>query len=210
MKIDSPAFFIDIGICTGCKTCMVACKDKNSLGDGIRWRRVYEFTGGQWTPRDDGLYTPDLFTYYLSIACNHCENPACVAACPTRAMAKNADGIVYVDASRCVGCRYCEWACPYSAPQFDPDRGVMAKCDFCRTKEHEAASPACAAACPTRALTFGDYDRLKKEQGSSAGIPPLPDPALTSPCLVIRPPRKKGEDREARGMILNPEEVRDA
>lgn len=226
MKTTSPAFFIDLEICTGCKTCMVACKDKNDLAPGIRWRRVYEFTGGQWISHADGTYTQDVITYYLSIGCNHCDDPACVKACPTKAMIKDASGVVYIDDSRCVGCRYCEWACPYSAPQFNIDRGVMSKCNFCRTEVmegdgNETTPPACVAACPTRALRFGNYDTLQKELDGSSEIAPLPDATLTSPHLLIHPAEKqvvalnrvnmsKKNGKQANGMISNPEEVKNA
>lgn len=208
MTINSPAFFMDTQICTGCKTCMVACRDKHDLALGIRWRRVYEFGGGTFVPHKDGTYTQDVFTCYLSIGCNHCHDPICVESCPTKAMNKTKSGIVCIDESRCVGCRYCEWACPYSAPQFDPSRGVMTKCDFCRDDILEGRSPACVAACPTRALSFGNHDELMEGQGTRADMIPLPDPGITNPCLLIRHPRKDGNFSHCNGMISNPEEVK--
>ena len=100
-----PAFHIDTSRCTGCKTCMVACMDKHDLPEGVLWRRVTEYVGGEWTARPDGTYTQNIFGYYLSIGCNHCQNPICVRSCPTTAMHKGKDGIVSVDHAKCVGCR---------------------------------------------------------------------------------------------------------
>ena len=77
-----PAFLFDSRLCTGCKACMIACKDKNDLDPGVRWRRVTECTGGEWTRTAEG-YRQNVFSYYLSVSCNHCEDPICVQSCPT-------------------------------------------------------------------------------------------------------------------------------
>ncbi|MBW1889568.1 MAG: 4Fe-4S binding protein, partial [Deltaproteobacteria bacterium] len=127
-----PAFYLDTQICTGCKTCIIACKDKHDLPAGVRWRRVVEFTGGDWDCLPDGTFNQNVFAYYISVSCNHCQDPVCVKACPSKAMHQDDHGIVTVDPEKCVGCRYCEWVCPYSAPQFDKKLGRMTKCDFCR------------------------------------------------------------------------------
>jgi len=130
--LERPAFSINLQNCTGCKTCIIACKDKNNLGQAVRWRRVVEVSGGDWQQHDDGTYTQQVFAYYVSLSCNHCEAPICVRTCPTTAMHKDKQGIVTVDPSKCIGCRYCEWACPYSAPQFDSQANKMTKCDLCQ------------------------------------------------------------------------------
>lgn len=207
--IKSPAFLIDVQLCTGCKTCMVACKDKHDLASGIRWRRVYEFSGGDWVSRSDRTFTQDVFAYYLSVSCNHCRDPICVESCPTRAMAQDDSGIVSIDPAKCVGCSYCKWACPYSAPQFDPVKGVMTKCDFCQTELQEGRQPCCVAACPTRALLFGDHDELVEIYGEKTCIAPLPPPEITSPCLVVIPPSQARSLKTTQGLIQNPEEVKD-
>jgi anaerobic dimethyl sulfoxide reductase subunit B len=203
-----PAFSVDIQVCTGCKTCMVACKDKNDLADGIRWRRVYEYSGGEWLSEPDGTFRQDVFAYYLPVSCNHCEQPICVEVCPTTAMTQSEDGIVTVDQAKCVGCSYCEWACPYGAPQYQVDRGVMTKCDFCRDELEVGGVPACVAACPTRALTFGEFDELKA--GQSAGVQgamaPLPDHRLTEPCTVLKSHNKSRPAGSTAGRIANQEE----
>ena len=207
--IKNPAFFIDMQICTGCKTCMVACKDKNDLDSGLRWRRVYEFSGGDWVVRSDGTFTQDIFAYYISMGCNHCKDPVCVEACPSCAMHKNESGMVLIDSKKCVGCRYCEWACPYSAPQFDYSNGIMTKCDFCQDLILEDREPCCVEACPTRALLFGDYDELTALHGKNAVIAPLPSPEMTAPNLVIVPPSQAQSPDNTNGLIQNPEEVKD-
>jgi anaerobic dimethyl sulfoxide reductase subunit B (iron-sulfur subunit) len=202
------AFLFDSQVCTGCKTCMVACKDKNDLPLDIRWRRVVEFAGGEWTRFDDGTYGQNVFAYYVSISCNHCQDPICVKVCPSTAMRQDENGIVTVDLDKCLGCRYCEWACPYSAPQFDSALGVMTKCDFCRDELALGKPPACVAACPTRALRFGKYDELVKEYGADHVAAPLPPKEMTGPRFIQRlHPDARPIDSGAGG-IANPEEVR--
>jgi anaerobic dimethyl sulfoxide reductase subunit B (iron-sulfur subunit) len=201
-------FYIDQNYCTGCKACQTACKDKNDLPVGVTWRRVVEYTGGAWTTDTDaGTFEPNVFTYYTSISCNHCDDPICVKVCPTQAMHKGDDGIVSVDASKCVGCRYCEWACPYGAPQFNPESGVMTKCNFCSDYLAEGKDPACVAACPSRVLKFGEVAELRAQYGDTANIEPLPDPSLTKPNLVITPHRQAQTTGAGTGHIANPEEI---
>ncbi|EHC48546.1 Anaerobic dimethyl sulfoxide reductase chain B, partial [Salmonella enterica subsp. enterica serovar Inverness str. R8-3668] len=106
-------FYVDSSRCSGCKTCQVSCKDNKDLDVGPKLRRVYEYGGGSWVKEGESWHH-DTFTYYLSIACNHCDEPVCVSGCPTGAMHKRKeDGLVVVDDSVCVGCRYCEMRCPY-------------------------------------------------------------------------------------------------
>ncbi len=199
-------FYFDQSLCTGCKACQVSCVDKHDLPVGVLWRRVAEYSGGTW--RIDGATaTPSVFTYYSSVACNHCENPICMQVCPTTAMSRRADGTVYVDDSKCVGCRYCEWACPYGAPQFNADTGHMTKCDLCYDYRSEGKAPACVAGCPSRALDFGPIEELRREHGTQAGIAPLPNPAITEPHLVITPHRNAQPWDNATGHIANPGEM---
>ena len=80
-------FYFDSTKCTGCKTCQVSCKDEKDLDLGPKFRRVYEYGGGSWA-KQDGIWTQNIYSYYLSISCNHCSNPTCVAGCPTGAMHK--------------------------------------------------------------------------------------------------------------------------
>lgn len=208
--IDRPAFYLDVQRCTGCKTCMIACRDKNNLGPGIRWRRVVEFCGGDWRVAADGTVRQDVFVYYLSISCNHCQDPICVQVCPTTAMHLDVHGIVSVDAGKCVGCRYCEWACPYSAPQYDAGSGQVGKCDFCKDRLQAGKTPACVSACPTRALQFGSLEELTARYGDSALIAPLPPAETTRPNLLVGNHKNAMPINSEGGLIVNPEEVKDA
>lgn len=178
-------FFFDSSACSGCKTCQMACKDKNDLPVGQVWRRVYEVTGGGWK-KEGSAWRQDIFAYNLSLSCNHCEDPICAKNCPTRAIQKREDGIVQIDQSACIGCKYCSWVCPYGAPQFNAEKGVMGKCDLCAEYVDQGKNPSCVDACPMRALDFGDYTDLVSKYGEPDHIYPLPAPSITGPSVVIR------------------------
>lgn len=140
-------FYFDSTKCTGCKTCQVSCKDEKDLDLGPKFRRVYEFGGGSWQ-KQDGIWQQNVYSYYLSISCNHCSNPTCVEGCPTGAMHKRAeDGLVVVDQTVCVGCRYCELRCPYGAPQYDEKKKLMSKCDGCYERVAKGMKPVCVESC---------------------------------------------------------------
>ena len=201
-----PGFFFDASACTGCKACQAACKDRNDLPVGVRWRRVYEVTGGGWERRGEA-WVPSVVCYNISMACNHCEKPACALACPVRAITRRADGLVLVDTAACVGCRYCEWACPYGAIRFDARTGTVSKCDLCREAVEAGDRPACVAACPQRALDFGDLGELEREHGGERRIFPLPDPAATEPAFLVKPHRDAARAEELGAEVANWEEV---
>jgi anaerobic dimethyl sulfoxide reductase subunit B (iron-sulfur subunit) len=209
--LKNPALYFNGELCTGCKTCMIACKDKNNLPVGVLWRRVLEYSGGDWIPSGDNAFHHSVFAYYVSISCNHCENAPCVKGCPTTAMKRDESNIVFIDQERCVGCRYCEWNCPYGAPQFNEEAKAMTKCDFCRDELAQGYPPTCVAACPNRALDFGEYDELVKKHGDLSAVAPLPDPSVTSPRFICSPHRfakALGSSAGMRGaLISNPEEV---
>lgn len=119
---------IDLDKCIGCQTCMVVCKMHNSLPPGAWWNRA--FTQGVEVhqtalPQENG-YRMD----YLPVSCQMCDNPACQSVCPTGATYTNEDGVVLVDYSRCIGCRYCMAACPYGVRQFNWEDPAKAKADF--------------------------------------------------------------------------------
>jgi anaerobic dimethyl sulfoxide reductase subunit B len=200
------AFYFDASACSGCKACQVACKDRHDLPLGVRWRRVYEVVGGGWTRRDDA-WLNDVFAYNISVACNHCDRAICMEVCPAGAITQRPDGLVILDPARCMGCRYCEWACPYGAPQYDATAGRMTKCDFCVDDLDRGRQPACVAACPLRVLEIGDRAELEARHGPLPATHPLPDPALTRPALAMTPHHQAAPSGASGTRVANREEV---
>ena len=198
------AVHFDASACTGCKACQAACKDHNELPEGILWRRVYEVAGGGFR-KDGAAWRHDVFAWNLSLSCNHCEKPVCAEVCPTGAVRRGEDGVVLLDSTKCMGCRYCEWACPYGAPRFDEVRGVMTKCTLCADRLDEGLAPSCVAACPMRALDFGPLEEMKERFPEANGFP-LPEPGLTEPCLRMTA-HPSASRSEGEGEIANVEEV---
>lgn len=145
-------FYVELERCTKCWACQVACKSWKGIDAGtVSLRRVIEITSGTF---------PDVKRTFLSMSCMHCGDPACVAVCPAGAITKRAeDGVVLVDDSKCIGCHYCFFACPFGVPQYDD---TMKKCDFCQDRLAEGKQPACVATCPNGALHFGTLDELSK------------------------------------------------
>jgi anaerobic dimethyl sulfoxide reductase subunit B len=200
-------FYINLSGCSGCKACQIACKDKNDTPVGVIWRKVYEVTGGEWLQRGDALID-NTFTYYVSSACNHCSSPVCLDVCPSQAIWKREeDGIVLIDYDRCIGCRYCEWACPYGAPQYNEEVQVMTKCDFCYDYIDAGQKPACVSACQMRVLDFGEMEELRAKYGSLDDVAPLPDPDYTEPNHVFTPHRDALRAPAIGASIGNKEEV---
>lgn len=202
------AFYFDASACIGCKACQIACKDKHDLPLGVLWRRVFEYGGGNWVEQD-GIQVPNLlFSYHLSSACQHCESPVCRDVCPVQAITKREDGIVILDSEKCIGCRYCEWACPYGAVQFNEETKAMTKCHFCYDLQDQGLNPACVDACVMRCLDYGDLDELRTKYGNFNELEPLPTADITRPSLVITPHKHAQRSGEGNGNILNlPEEV---
>lgn len=180
-------FYFQQERCIGCFTCQIACKDKNDLAVGQNFRRVNEFTGGGYRQAGKGLVN-DVYAYWLSISCNHCAAPACVERCPTGAMKKRSDGIVFIDQTKCIGCRRCVISCPYGAPQYDPQIGKTGKCDLCKDLIAKGEKPVCVAGCPMRVLDYGKVDELKKKYQGVAQVKGMPEPK-TKPSLLITPHR---------------------
>lgn len=204
------AFHFDASACNGCKACTIACKSKNDLPVGITWRRVYEYGGGGWVQdkEDRNLMIPNnIYAYAMSVACMHCEKPLCAEVCPTGAITKGEDGIVVIDAEKCIGCRYCEWACPYGAPQFDEEAGNMTKCDMCQDLVEQGMVPDCVSSCVMRALDFGELEEMREKYGTVNAIEPLPEAKYTKPALVITPHRHSQPSGQGTGRILDMEEV---
>jgi anaerobic dimethyl sulfoxide reductase subunit B len=197
-------FYFNASACTGCKACQVACKDKNNNPLGINFRKVYQYSGGSWQPHSamKGLMVPsNVFTYSMSVACMHCASPICVEVCPSGAMTKSSDGIVSVNADYCLGCRLCQQACPYGAPQFNPAKGVMTKCNLCADLIGQGEPPACVAICPMRALEVGELADLQAKYGTVNAIEPLPVATLTTPSIVITPHRHAQASGQGTGRV---------
>ncbi len=179
-------FYVDMKKCTGCKACAVSCKDAHDLPVGQNFRKVIEYAGGDWKKAEDGTWTQDVFAYYISMACNHCTDPACVKVCPTKAHYKRKeDGLVVIDAQKCIGCGMCAMACPYHAPQLDADAHKMRKCNGCLERLELGLKPICVESCPNRAIQFGDIEVLRKKYGTTAAVAPLPDASMTKPNIVL-------------------------
>lgn len=193
------AFYLDQRYCTGCMTCQIACKDKNDLPAGQNYRKVIEFSEGDYEQLANGAIVPHVQTCWLSASCNHCENPTCVDVCPTGALQKRSeDGIVLVDPAICIGCWLCLDACPYDVIVFDETTQKISKCDFCLDLLREGREPACVSSCPMRVLECGPIEALRQKYGTCNQVPGLPDPALTQPALVITPHRdalRRGQQR---------------
>lgn len=201
------AFFFDGTRCSGCKTCMFACRDAYDLDVGTMYRRVYEYAGGETTRRDDGTFETSCFAYNVTVSCNHCDNPVCVRVCPTEAMHKDPDtGLVSVNKRRCIGCGYCHLSCPYSSPRVDRAKGHSVKCDGCADRVASGEKPICVEACPARALDFGSVEDMA-ERGERAAIAPLPDPAATVPNLFVKAPTDARPAKSKDGVVANLLEV---
>ena len=203
-------FYFNAKRCTGCKTCMLACKDYRNLDASVSFRQVYEFVGGSWSKDERGCWAQDCFAFYVSSACNHCASPACMEVCPTGAMGKNELGLVSVDEHRCIGCGYCALSCPYHAPKVDRTVGHSVKCDGCSQRAREGSAPVCVEACPLRALEFEHISDLRARHGRVADMPPLPDSSKTAPNLVLSLPVRLEEDESrvlAEGAVCNIREL---
>lgn len=206
-EITQYGFFFDTRKCNGCKACHIACKDKFDAELTVKPRRVYEYGGGNFIQNSDGTVSCSVFTYYMSIGCNHCSEPVCVKACPTGAMHKRKDGFVHVAKDLCIGCGSCAKACPYDAPQLDPVKKVMVKCDGCYERVAEGKQPLCVSGCTQRALDFGSIDELRAKYGEQASIAPLPSASITSPNLIIGISDMTRPSGSLDGAILNFDEV---
>lgn len=201
------AFFFDASRCTGCKTCMFACKDFNNLSETISFRQVYVVSGGTTERKPDGSFATSCVAYAVSSACQHCSLPTCVVNCPTGAMAKEDEtGLVLVDAHRCIGCGMCATVCPYNAPKVDIEAGHSVKCDGCVSRVHEGLKPVCVLACPVRALDFGLAHNMEAK-GERADIAPFCDATVTMPNLFIKPCPDALPAGDPTVVIENPAEI---
>jgi len=172
---------VDMTRCIGCHTCAIACKLGNNLPKAVKWNQVLTF-GGSSIDTPHGTF-PNLEMRFLTLACQHCEDPACVKACPAGATYKREDGIVMQDYDKCLGCRLCIMACPYrnvrtyneESPKYysefalgDRDahpqqKGTVSKCTFCYQRVDKGLVPNCVEVCPARARFFGDIEDTDSE-----------------------------------------------
>ena len=176
------AIAVDTTRCMGCHTCGVACKQENNVPDGVWWLRSLT-DGGDHMDSPRGAY-PQNEMRYLTLQCQHCENPACVKVCPVGATYQDPEtGVVRQDYEKCIGCRMCMSACPYTGVRSfnweEPkssighdlgDRDVPAhqkhvveKCTFCYHRLARGEEPACVDACPAVARFFGDVNDPSSE-----------------------------------------------
>lgn len=166
-------FMHDQNKCVGCRRCQAACKETNQWEPGVEWRNVLTRKNSE---------------VYLSISCNHCDNPACMTVCPVGAYTKREkDGVVIHNRDICVGCKYCMYACPYHAPRFSEETGRISKCHFCFERQDKGQIPACVESCPVDALNYGKMTDLRKVTGGVSQLKGLPNPELTEPNLIIIP-----------------------
>lgn len=165
-------FHFDMTKCIGCRSCEIACNEQNGNPADIKWRRVGELEGGTY---------PDTQRTYLSMGCNHCISADCLRGCPVDAFSKDPlTGIVLHSADACIGCQYCVWNCPYSVPQFNPERGVVGKCDMCRGRLLDGLEPACVNACPENAIQIEIVNKIEwTENYALADSPGMPPAAQT-------------------------------
>ena len=173
---------IDLKRCIGCHTCAMACKAANNIPEGIWWNRILT-DGGEAMDTPKGEY-PNLSMQFMAVSCQHCENPACVKVCPVGATYKDPEtGVVRQDYDKCIGCRMCMAACPYTGvrsfnweePKYAVDEAfgdadvprhqkhVVEKCTFCYQRIAKGDDPACMELCPGRARTWGDLDDPSSE-----------------------------------------------
>ncbi|OUR60003.1 aspartate carbamoyltransferase [Colwellia sp. 39_35_sub15_T18] len=169
-------FFFTADNCIGCHACESACSEKNDNPSHLAFRSVGYVEGGSY---------PDYKRMNISMACNHCDDPVCLKGCPTRAYTKHAEyGAVLQDPETCFGCGYCTWVCPYNAPQLDPVKGQVSKCNMCVDRLEVGLKPACVSACIGNALDFGVIENTpENREQCKTSIPGFPDPEITHPNI---------------------------
>lgn len=163
------ALLCQVDLCTGCRSCEVACKQEHGLPVGVNWMRVI-----QAGPERKGSR---LTMSFLPRHCLHCGRPPCIPACPLKAITKRADGIVLIDADICDGCLACIEACPLGAPVFNPETGRVEMCNLCVDRIDAGHLPACVHHCLANCLKFGsvnDVAELARRRAAKSSFALLP------------------------------------
>lgn len=175
------AFLMDMDKCIGCRGCAMACKNFNQLEPMMTWRQIY--------PLSEAIY-PHRERAFLSLACNHCDNPACMSACPTRSYIKREDGIVVHNQQSCIGCQNCVRSCPYGAPRYSEAKRHVEKCSLCHERLDAGLQPACVQACVTGALQLVDLNDLRNANVVQfpAGYPHMPKLGPATRFILPRMP----------------------
>ncbi|MFT3927777.1 MAG: dimethyl sulfoxide reductase anchor subunit [Myxococcales bacterium] len=177
------AFEVDLDACTGCKACVVACHNLNGLDKDELWRTVGLVHGG--TNKAPVQQT-------ITTSCHHCVEPACMLGCPTKAYEKDpVTGIVKHLDDQCFGCQYCTLMCPYDAPKYNAERGIVRKCDMCSDRLAHGEAPACVQSCPNGAISIRVVDQESIVASSDVGmfVPGAPDPEHTLPTTQYKTQR---------------------
>jgi Fe-S-cluster-containing dehydrogenase component len=165
---DAVGLLYDTTKCIGCKACVNACREANGLAPDTTW------SGGLYhAPLDLSeraktvikLYDDGEQRSFFKAQCMHCIDPACASACMLGAFKKREYGIVSYDVNYCIGCRYCEVACPYGVPKFEWSKASpkMVKCELCNHRIAQGRIPACAEVCPKGAVIYGKREDLLRE-----------------------------------------------
>jgi Fe-S-cluster-containing dehydrogenase component len=176
-----PCLLVDLDRCTGCQSCVVACREQKGTPAGVNLIRVVQIG-------PEGIF-PHLNMYYLPVACQECEAPACAAACPEGAISRSSNDVVTVDVDKCNGCGECVAPCPYGAIVLDSAAALARKCDLCAEVWPENGRPACVSVCPTRAITVidrgsptADFPPTGSGRRAAAGVFALRASAGTDPA----------------------------
>ncbi|MBU5405946.1 4Fe-4S dicluster domain-containing protein [Paraeggerthella hongkongensis] len=150
-------FLLDQKWCIGCQACVTACQMRHRCPDDIQIRLATSFEHQPKGP-------------WISVSCNHCENPACVPVCPVGALTKREDGIVVQDHDLCIGCQSCVKACPYNHPKYVVEENKTLRCDMCAARLDAKDVPACVEACPVKILTVDTLEKNEAAGGVEEGV----------------------------------------
>lgn len=189
------SFLFNLNKCVGCHACVVACTIENQTLPDTLWRNISSFNPSGY---------PDIPLFHYSLACNHCDDAPCMNNCPALAYAKDSiTGAVLHFADKCIGCKYCTWACPYDAPKFNETKRIIEKCTFCNHRIGENLKPACANLCPTGALDFID----KPSDLEYNGIPGFTDIGIKPSIKIISERTKKQKLQVSEKQLQVPPEL---